>query len=325
LIQGLVSRRRSVARSWVALALASTTVIAGGSPARSATSPAYLTISFGRTQWVQTDATCTPMTGTVALDQVAAAMAQHGFAGVGNVVVNRTAETGPTCVGNYYLSPGWDQLATLRDSDGWSFVSASVSYSDMTQLPVDQQRAESCGSLDAFTSHGHTQAWGLFAYPNNRSDATVQTDVVSTCFAYGRRYARALNVRTSMASPWFANADSVNGGSCNQRGAACSNVQGAPRRYRSPVDLANRAAGVQPDQWLNEQFYRFVTGARGKPGGSGFRWDCTSSDWHLHWTSRTELYCYDDFLAVLNAVGTGVTVTAPATVATAWGRTPPFS
>src|SRR5262249_31476505 len=146
---------------------------------------------------------------------------------------------------------------------------------------------------------------------------SLQANVVSTCFAYGRRYAQAPNVRSKMTAPWFANTDSVNGGSCNESGTACSNVGGAPRRYRSPVDLASRVAGVQPDRWVNLQFYRFVTGARGTPKGSGFRWDCTSSDWRQHWTSKTELYCYNDFLSVLDAVGAGVTVTDPATVATA--------
>jgi hypothetical protein len=319
------STRRSVLRSGIAITLIAATMLTAGPPARSATSPPYLTISFGRTQWVQTTGSCTAMPGTVALDQVAADMAQRGFAGVGNVVVNRTAPSGFTCVGNYYLSPGWDQLATLRDTDGWTFVSASTSYRDMTQLSTTQQRAESCGSLDAFVANGHMRAWGLFAYPNNNFTPTIQSNVVSTCFAYGRWYGRALNIRSKMTAPWFATADSVNGGSCNVSGASCYSVNGAPRRYRSPLDLASRAAGLQPDQWLNVQFYRFVTGTRGTVGGTGFRWDCSSTDWRLHWTSKTEIYCYNDFLTMLNAVGSGVTVTDPATVAAAWGRTPPFS
>jgi hypothetical protein len=37
------------------------------------------------------------------------------------------------------------------------------------------------------------------------------------------------------------------------------------------------------------------------------------------------VYCYNDFLAVLDAVPDAVVVTDPATVATAWGRVPPFS
>jgi hypothetical protein len=37
------------------------------------------------------------------------------------------------------------------------------------------------------------------------------------------------------------------------------------------------------------------------------------------------MYCYSDFLRILDTVPAGVTVTDPATVATAWGRTLPFS
>jgi hypothetical protein len=58
----------------------------------------------------------------------------------------------------------------------------------MTTLTPEQQFAESCGSLDTFTAHGHTSAWGLFAYPDDEYTEQIQTDVVSTCFAFGRTY-----------------------------------------------------------------------------------------------------------------------------------------
>ena len=48
----------------------------------------------------------------------------------------------------------------------------------------------------------------------------------------------------------------------------------------------------------------------------------TRSGWRQHYTSRQEVYCYDDFLTIMDglqdAVTTGVTVTDPATVARAW-------
>ena len=56
--------------------------------------------------------------------------------------------------------------------------------------------------------------------------------------------------------------------------------------------------------------------------GTALSWDCTSADWRQHYTSRQEVYCYNDFLAIMDglrdAVTTGVTVTDPATVARAW-------
>jgi hypothetical protein len=282
--------------------------------------PAFLTVSFGRTQWVTTDSACRPLAGAVPLDQAAQALSARGLFGVGNVIVDRTQETGFTCVGPYMLEPGWDRLATLRDTLGWTFVSASTSYRDITQLTPQQQRDESCGSLPAFESHGHTRAWVLFAYPNNRSTVQIQTDVVSTCFAFGRKYGAVANARATTAAPWFSKTVSVNGGPCNDSAAACFSITGVPGHYRSPENLAGLVA-VAPDHWLNLQFYRFVSGARGSLTTKGQRWDCTSSDWRRHWTSKQEMYCYNDFLAAMDAVPSTVTPADPATVATAWGRT----
>lgn len=293
-------------------------------PARAA-SHAYVTISFGRTQWAQTDDHCAPLLGAVTLDRVAADMAARGISGTGSVVLNRTTETSFTCVGSYYLSPGWDTLAWLRDTYGWSFISHSKSYRDMTTLTPRQRKAESCGTLPTFEDHGFLRAWAMFAYPGDRYTTRIQRHVVSTCFAFGRRYLPDINRRSTMSDPWFANVDSVNGGSCNRAGRRCETVNGAVYPYRSPADLIARVR-VNPGQWYQLQFYRFVTGSRGTPGGSRpWRWDCTTSHWRLHWTSRAELYCYRDFLRILDAVPSSVTVTDPATVAAAWGRTPPFS
>jgi len=299
----------------LALALPAAGGSAGGAEA------AFLTISFGRTQWQPTEQ-CLPLAGGVTLDTVAADMAARGATGTGNVIVNRTRETGFLCVSGYMREPGWDRLAMLRDTYGWSFVSAGATYHNMTTLTPEEQLAESCGSLDAFSAHGHDRAWGLFAYPNNKWTVQIQTDVVQTCFAYGRKYGGS-NVRTLMAPPWFAATDSVGGGSCSVTTLACYSVNTAPTaRYRSPVALAAKTA-VASGRWVNLQFYRFVTGANGTPtSGTGARWDCTGADWRTHWTSKPEIYCYGDFLQVIDAIPDTVTVTDPATVAEAWGRTP---
>jgi hypothetical protein len=256
---------------------------------------------------------------------VAADMAARGLTGVGTVILDRTNEAGFTCVGSYYLSPGWDSLTWLRDTYGWSFISHSKSYQDMTTLSREQQRAESCGTLPAFEDHGFLRAWGMFAYPGDRFTTRIQRHIVSKCFAFGRRYLSDVNSRSTMSDPWFANADSANGGSCDRSDLRCHTVSGAVYRYRSPRDLITRVH-VDPGNWYQLQFYRFVTGKKGRPGGtSPWRWDCTSSGWRSHWTSRAELYCYRDFLRIINSVPSTVTVTDPARVATAWGRAPPFS
>jgi hypothetical protein len=277
----------------------------------------YLTLAFGRTQWV-TARRCVAMANTVTLGKVAADMATRGLTGTGNVVMDRASETStPACM-TYGLMATWSQIAGLRDTRGWDFVSAGASYRDMTSLTEQQQIDESCGSLADLEAHGHTRGWGLFAYPNNKKAFAIQSSVVSNCFAYGRAYDYRFNQIGSMVSPWFQRTTSVNGGACNATDLWCSSLAntGARYIYRSRESLA---ALMQPGpgEWSVVQMYRFVTGAATTPS---FRWDCTSPDPNLHWVSNSELYCYQDFLWALDQIPGDVVVTDPATVAEAWGR-----
>ena len=223
----------------------------------------------------------------------------RGLTAVGTIVVDRTNETGFSCWGRYALEPDrrWIQA---RDADGWGFVSAGRDYVDMTTLSPAASRRESCGSLEAFAAHGIEGADGLFAYPNNRYTVPLQIKPVSKCFMYGRRYDTIdhPNVRADMVAPWFAKTYSVNGGTCNDPALPCYTVSGTPE---------------------DTPAYRYATGSR---VGTALSWDCTSSDWRQHYTSRQEVYCYDDFLTIMDglrdATTTGVTVTDPSTVARAW-------
>ena len=72
------------------------------------------------------------------------------------------------------------------------------------------------------------------------------------------------------------------------------------------------------------QFYRFVTGAN-LDEADRFRWDCRATDPRLHWATRPEVYCWNDFVQVIDALAAEraagrVVVTDPKTVGTAWGR-----
>jgi hypothetical protein len=314
-----VRRRPLLALALALSAIGAITV----APSAEATAGAYLTISFGRTQWVAAER-CKALTDAVPLDVVAQAMAVRGMTGTGNVITDRTRETGFLCVGYYMLELGWDRLAMLRDSYGWSFVSASKTYRDIRTVSSNELQAETCGTVDTFEAHGHTRAWGMYAYARNRFTTDLQTNLVSTCFAYGRRYGSGVNHRASSVAPWFNNTNDVTGGRCALAGQPCSSLPDVTGTYNSPRAFSSLVK-VAPDDWVSLQFYRFVTGSRGTPSGIGQRWDCTSTDWRAHWTSRAELYCYNDFLRILDAVPAGVTVTDPAGVATAWGRVPPFS
>jgi hypothetical protein len=303
----------------VAAAVLSMPVTAGGAGA----TPPYLTLLFSRTQ-VASAAGCKQLAGAVRLDTgVAPALKNRGLIGTGSIVPDFTAASALTCYDDRradgtvvrsqaILGGSWATAATLRDSYRWSFISHSKSYRDITKLTASEQRAESCGTLQTFRNHGHFRADGLFAYPNNHFTSTIQSQIVSSCFAFGRRYGD-LNVRSAMGPPWFAQGHAVNGGACNLASLPCYSLN-TPFHYSSPVALGNEVAGLRADQWLILQGYRFL---RGSLAG---RYDCTASDWHAHWTTSTEEYCWDDYLRVLDHINSATRVVDPKTVATAWGR-----
>jgi hypothetical protein len=292
--------------------------LATASPAKATSTPGYLTLSFGRMQWVTTDKYCNALPNTVEMSQVVQEFQNRGLIGTGSVVGSRTAESTFTCWSGYTKHPSWEALQNLQNADGWHFFSGGLKYRNMTLLSPSEQWNESCGSLLAFTDHGLVGAEGLFAYPNNKWTSTIQSDVVSTCFDYGRTYAGGRNYRDKTVAPWFQRTVSVNGGKCNNSSLPCYNLTSTPRRYRSPSSLA-ALANVGTDQWVVIQTYRFVVGSS---SGKNFSWDCTSPDWRNHWSNNAELYCWSDYLTVLDAIPPGVVVTDPATVAAAWGRSP---
>jgi hypothetical protein len=65
-------------------------------------------------------ANCVPIKGAVPLNRVAAALSARGHTGVGSVVTARTNETTRSCVNTTVKYPSWADLATLRDTYGWS-------------------------------------------------------------------------------------------------------------------------------------------------------------------------------------------------------------
>jgi hypothetical protein len=294
-------------------------------PASAAPPAGYVTILFGRTQFTTVGSDCQPLANTVDLDQVASDLASRRLSAVGAVVVDRTSESGFSCWGGFALQPDWRWIRH-RYRHGWRFVSAGLGYRDMTMLSPREARKESCGSLPAFTAHGIAGASGLFAYPGNHYTPELQTEPVARCFAFGRRYDTIdhPNIRKAAGPPWFAKTYSVNGGLCNDPTAFCSTATGTvttpTTRYASPEALST-AVEAAPGTWFIPQFYRFVTGTY---ANRSVAWDCSSTDWRQHYSSKSELYCYGDFLSVMDAIETatttGVVVADPASVAEAWGR-----
>jgi hypothetical protein len=183
----------------------------------------FLTFDFGRTTWAQyLNHLCTnPLGGTLGgeytLQQIADQMKTinpnyPALFGVGNVIINRTLTTGQECADSIAY-PNWSQLANLRSTDGWMFVSAGMVYNNLllyqsnpTQpipdiaknqfpaiTPAPDMQTEICGSATALATNGYPEGKGMFAYPNNgASNATspdlLQTNYTINCFRWGRRY-----------------------------------------------------------------------------------------------------------------------------------------
>ncbi|HET7475574.1 MAG TPA: hypothetical protein VFJ97_06060 [Dermatophilaceae bacterium] len=266
---------------------------------------------------------CVPLPGALTLLEIAGGLAAVGGTGTGHTIPGWTQEVNRGCTLRHdAIYPSWADLAMLRDRFGWSFVSAGQDHLNISKLTVAQQWQESCGSLSALAQHGHNRAWGLFAPRDNATTRQIQTEVVATCFAYGRKYRTTSNLQGEMAVPWFQGTLSVNGGACRDPALPCYSIP-TRHRYLGRADLA-RAMRPAAGQWSAVQVYHLVRDSL-LTGDPRSHWDCTSPNPDAHWTGRTELYCWNDYLAALQQIPTGTVITDPATVATAWGRTPPFS
>ncbi len=288
------------------------------------TAPGMITIIWGRTNWQAANGKgCTNTTGTRTLEQNAQDLKDRGLFGVGGVVVARTAETDRSCFNNYVIQPSWSDLAMLRDTYNWKFISQGMNYANMTLMTTDDQRYnESGATLPILEAHGHANAWGAFNYANNKQDLAAQK-VVTKYFAFGRKYGNGFNKRAAAVKfPYIMNTNSVNGGRCNNDKLPCYNMEVVnSRRTTSPAILAQTLSPTA-DQWGVVQFYRLVEGTYGKMGDA-FAWDCSSANWQDRWTSQPELYCRENFLYALDNRTNGATVADPATVANAWGMTLP--
>jgi hypothetical protein len=151
----------------------------------------------------------------------------------------------------------------------------------------------------------------------NKQDPAAQA-AVEADFAFGRTYGHGMNTRASVSVwPHPLLVLSVNGGGCFNPDLPCyvPQVVGAS----PPTSVPKIAAALSPGagEWGVVQFYRWVTGKRGRLGDF-LAWDCTSPDWRDRWTSQVELSCRNSALEAIDRRGPSV-VTHPAAVAAAWG------
>ncbi len=312
--------------------LLGTAVLAAAFPAAAApvtakaTGPAYVTIQFGRSiEGSYTSPGCVAVPGILRLDQAVADLHSLGLMAVGTVNIDRASTASEDCTsGDIYAN--WSDLHNLNSSYGFQVVSEGLNHHDITTETPSQQKAESCGSLPDFNNEGFTRAWSEFAYPDDMYTTAIQRNIVSTCYAYGRiySYTPVINMRSTMAAPWFEQADNVLGGECNVKTLPCYSLGTTKgRHYTNPNGWAGELKRETGDEWDDLQFYQLVSGSSDM--SSTFSWDCTSPNWKLHWTSHNEMYCLNDFMTIVDSIQPGVLDVDPATVATAWGRTRPFA
>lgn len=290
----------------------------GLQPAQSA----FATLLMSRSQWIDAPL-CTPTPGAVTLQRVADDLRNLGYSATSTIVWERPAETARTCNHGFQLNASWQDLARLRDTYGWS---AAVHHepdgtdgTPLGEMSFEDQVDATCGDLQRIEGRGFLDAWGLFAYAAGVTYANVQTNVVSDCFAYGRRYDSGVNQKGEVNPPWWIGTASINGGYCNDPTAACFDLAYTDDglRYQTPDEIAERLV-TYGTSYTIIQFYRFVSGQN--LTGSGTHYDCSSPNPARHWTQLTEVYCYNDFLTAVRSIRPGVTVTSPAAVAHAWGR-----
>ncbi len=312
------SFRRALAAGAVLVAAGTVTAIStSGAGAAAATGPAFVSVLFGRAQYAAS-AGCNPVNvppDVKTLGDVAQYFQPKGWKATPNVVVDYANQG--RCAGRKdYAS--WAQLDALHASPyDWQAISASVSYPfDMAAMTASQVNAESCGSLPAFTGHGFSRAWGLFAYPDGKytynrdgtpGSGNAQADIVSNCFAFGRHYGGGVNTRANMHAPYLISALSPIGGKAEDNGGT----------YTSPALITHiLSTSVRADVWVVVQFYRF------RSGYVAGDHNCLGPT-NTHYTKFNEEYCWEDFQAAMAAIPAGAVVTDPATVACAWGRIPP--
>jgi hypothetical protein len=306
---------------WIGIALALLAALAVPGTARAGD----LTIMFGRGQISDATRSCAPVANSVSLWTIADNLKSRGLTATLPVTDSQIGDGVELCSGGS-MYPSWQDLATFRDTYGWSVVPRGMTSDSLKYVTdPDVLNANVCGSRDNLEEHGFSSAWGLFAWPQNRWTLSEEATYVPPCFAFGRKYTndKGTNALPIRGPYWWANTISINGGRCANAALPCHTMTVKnDRNYMQPAILAATGRLAYGNDWTLFQWYRLVTGTHGTMGKSD-SWDCSSPDPAKHWTSQGELYCYDDMQAVINGIDmTRVTVTDPAGVATQQGLAP---
>ena len=221
------------------------------------------------------------------------------------VVTSWPQQSTDACRSTYRIA-SWDRLSALQQNYNWSFVSGSRDYINLTQVSSAVASSEICGSAADLQQHGLGGGLGEFAYPDNRTNSSLQQLALGCGFDFGRVYSGVANP-VPVPSPYLLGTYSLNGGACADPMQSCYTLS-SRFHYTDPAVLESNMA-VKPGTWRVVQGYTFVTGA---DVSSARAWDCTSPDWRQHWTAgplATEMYCWTDWQTALSHVSNVVFVT----------------
>jgi hypothetical protein len=281
-------------------------------PVRAQTPPGYLTIQLAHSAEGIGGVGCRPVANVMTLEDQAAAYRSMGVTGLTETVITSWPQQSTDACHSTYVIASWDRLIALQQNYNWHFVSGSRDYINLKQVSTTVARSEICGSSVDLGQHGLGDGLGEFAYPDNRYSTALQQIALGCGYDFGRQYSGAANP-VPVPSPYWLGTYSLNGGACADPSQPCYGLS-TRFHYTNPSVLASTMA-VSPGTWRVVQGYTFVTGA----DTSGQRaWDCTSQDWHEHWTAgplATEMYCWTDWQSALSHLRNVVFVT-PAQMAT---------
>jgi hypothetical protein len=292
------------------------------------TPPAYVTLLFSRTEVAAADGSpCVADARNVATlaETVAPYLAQRGLAGTGTIQTGSTAQSTTVCTHYGETSAiSWGGAADLAGRYGWHFVSHSATFpTNWSKLSPARIQAETCGSAATLDAHGLPGAHGLFAWPSNSYVDSIQTDYVSTCFAFGRQYSPIPTTTAyALTPPYYQHTKGLNGGACNDSTLPCSTIKarGNSGHYNLPSSIISKLKALQPGDWYTIQAYLLVTGKSPTYTTNATAWDCTSSDPRQHWTNDNERYCWSDYQRIVAAIPSTALVTDPLAVAHLMGR-----
>ncbi|CCH78162.1 exported hypothetical protein [Nostocoides japonicum T1-X7] len=222
-------------------------------------------------------------------------------------VYDWTGESKPLVhAGNSYAS--WPQLDALVNDDGGALSSEGRAHESLKNMTPAQRLSDTCGVLQDYKARGFN-ASGMYAYSGGPYIDSYQRSLVSTCYAFGRKYSTGMNTMSKIRYPWALKVLSLNGG-CASRAAGCFGGH-SPKTYTPSAWLTDHfTPGVGQVAVL--QIYHLFQ-------GHGPTWDCDSS---RHQTVKTEDYCLSDVTAYLDSLPASVKFVTIDDLAKAVGRGP---